>query len=535
MNYRLLFMLALVVSALQSVGQKDTASTGFVDQPVNLAKILDARHQYNVNNMRGALTLYREVLDSDPASATAMYGIAECHYALKKYSLALEYLDKAVAANAKVNSSTNFFYGQIHHRVGDLDKAKEYYNMFIQASKGNSYEKELAIKYIKQCDFAKEMMANPVPVTISNMGEVVNTRFEEYAPSITADGKLLIFTSRRSDTKGGEIDKKGDYKFFEDIYFSRYDESTGEWTDSESLYGSVNTETYDAVLSVAPDGSGIYVYKNTVTTTGDIYYSKHNQNEDTWLAATKMPKPINTSYFESSISQTADGNTLYFISERPEGYGQGDIYVSYKKGNGWSNPKNLGDIINTDEDEKFVFIHPNGKTLYFASNGHECLGSYDIFKTELVNGKWSIPVNLGYPINTVNEESTFSLTSDNTKLLLAAEYADNYGERDIYMVDISQYDLLSSGYDTGSFGQILVMATNKSNKPIKGIKVEVFNAAGKLMYAEETDRNGRVKVNLQGNQNYKVVFTDGDVVRERQVDLTLRKDMETVVKVEEQF
>jgi hypothetical protein len=363
----------------------------------------------------------------------------------------------------------------------------------------------------------------------------VNTRFEEYTPSITADGKMLFFTSRRSDTKGGDIDKKGDFKFFEDIYFSKYDSENDAWSDSEPLYGAVNTETYDAVLSVIPDGTGIYVYKNTVTTTGDIFYSKLNTVDNEWLAAERLSKPINTSYFESSISQTADGNTVYFVSERPEGLGQGDIYVSYKKGSSWSSPKSLGNVINTEDDEKFVFIHPNGKTLYFASNGHECLGSYDIFKTELVNGQWSIPVNLGYPINTVNEESTFSLTSDNKIMMIAAEYADNYGERDIYKVDVSGYDLLSKGYDTGTFGQILCTAVNAEGKPVKGIKVEILNASGKLMFAEETDRNGRVRASLLGNQTYKVVFTDGDVVREREVNLKLKAEGETLEKVEEKF
>jgi hypothetical protein len=195
----------------------------------------------------------------------------------------------------------------------------------------------------------------------------------------------------------------------------------------------------------------------------------------------------------------------------------------------------LGNVINTEDDEKFVFIHPNGKTLYFASNGHECLGSYDIFKTELVNGQWSIPVNLGYPINTVNEESTFSLTSDNKIMMIAAEYADNYGERDIYKVDVSGYDLLSKGYENGTFGQILCTAVNKDGKPVKGIKVEILNASGKVMFAEETDRNGRVRASLLGNQTYKVVFTDGDVVREREVNLKLKAEGETLEKVEEKF
>ena len=119
--------------------------------------------------------------------------------------------------------------------------------------------------------------------------------------------------------------------------------------------------------------------------------------------------------------------------------------------------------------------------------------------------------------------------------MIAAEYEDNYGERDIYKVDVSGYDLLSKGYENGTFGQILCTAVNKDGKPVKGIKVEILNASGKVMFAEETDRNGRVRASLLGNQTYKVVFTDGDVVREREVNLKLKAEGETLEKVEEKF
>ncbi len=514
-----------------SVLSQDSTSTGFGSTATIPYKMLSAKMEFQQNNMRGALTLYREILEADPSNATATLGIAQCHYNLKKYNLALEYLNRALAINTEVNPRTSFFFGQIYHRLADLDKAINYYQQYIDAEKMSTYEKELALKYIKECQFAKSMMANPAPVVISNMGEVVNSRFEEYAPGITSDGKTIYFTSRRSDTKGGNIDQKGDYKFFEDIYSSTYNPETEAWSDSEPIPGAVNTETYDGILSIAPDGMSMFVYKNTTNSAGDIFFSKKSQSDGEWYAAEKLSRPINTTYFESSVSITADGSTLYFISERPEGMGQGDIYVATKKGDSWSNPKNLGKVINTEDDEKFVFIHPNGKTLYFSSNGHECLGSYDIFKTEFVNGEWSIPVNLGYPINTVNEESTFSLTADNKKLFLAAEYKENFGERDIYMVDVSQYDLISKGYENGTFGQIICIALDAGEQEIRGVEVKVFDAvSGKLMGEGKTDKTGRWKLSLQGNRSYRVEFIDGVKRDERIVDLTLKAQGETVEK-----
>lgn len=200
-----------------------------------------------------------------------------------------------------------------------------------QKKKSSTYEYELATEYRLQCLYARDMMKKPVDVTIENMGNLINSRYDEYTPSISADGKTIVFTARRNDTKGGRMDEQGDYKYFEDIYFSEYDEATKEWSQSTAVEGDLNTETYDAVLSIFPSGNGMFVYKNTVSSTGDIYFSEYRPSTKEWSAAEKMPRPINTSYFEGSISMTADGNTVYFVSERPEGEGQGDIYVSTKR------------------------------------------------------------------------------------------------------------------------------------------------------------------------------------------------------------
>lgn len=534
---RFVLLVVLTVAVVPSFSQEEKTkpksdSPSLMDQSLVFPRIVAARVEFNKGNVRGALTIYREVLQTDPNNSNALFGISECHYNLKRYKLALEYLDKAVAADPKVSSQTNLYYGQIHHRTGNLDQAIEYYKRY-QQSQRNSYDIKMAQKYIDQCEYAKVMMQKPVDVTITNLGEEVNSRYDDYAPSITADGKRLIFTARRIDTKGGRMDTDGDYRYFEDIYSSKWNEEEQRWERAFAVEGDLNTETHDAVLSIFPDGSGMYVYKNTVTTTGDIYYSTYDKQNDTWSAAIKMPRPINTSYFESSISMTADGQTIYFVSERPEGFGQGDIYVSHREGNGWSTPKNLGPVINTEFDEKFVFIHPNGRTLFFASDGHLTMGSYDIFKSELINGSWSKPVNLGYPINTVNEESTFSLTSDNKTMMIAAEYEDSFGERDIYAIDISRYPLMSQGYDKINYGQIEVTCLNDKRKPVKGVSIEAFSVnTGESAGNGQTDRNGQLRLTLLGNEEYRLVIRDGAAETKQLVTLTLKENEETIVPVE---
>jgi tetratricopeptide (TPR) repeat protein len=529
---RFSFSLALMITlAANAFSQKDTTKTGLFDNALATPRVLAARHEFNENNMRGAMLIYREVLQADPNNAAALYGTSECYYNLKKYKLALEYLNKALAVEPEISSESEFFRGQIYHRTANLDEAIVAFDAFLAKEKPTTYEFELATQYRLQCLYAKDMMKKPVEVTITNMGNLINSRYDEYTPSISADGNTIVFTARRNDTKGGRMDEQGDYKYFEDIYYSERDESTGEWSQSIAVEGDLNTETYDAVLSLFPSGNGMYVYKNTVSSTGDIYFSEYRPGTKEWTAAQKMPRPINTSYFEGSISMTADGNTVYFVSERPEGEGQGDIYVSTKRGDNWSNPKNLGEVINTDLDEKFVFIHPNGKTLYFASNGHQTMGSYDIFKTEQVNGAWSIPINLGYPINTVNEESTFSLTKDNKTIIIAAEYEDSYGERDLYNIDVSKYTMLADGYDIPTSGQILVSCINSANEPVKKVNIQIcYASTGKVVAESQTDDVGRAKINLPGNNEYVVKLAKGAFTQEKRIDLTLKNAGETVVK-----
>lgn len=513
------------------VAQKDSSRVGLFDAALSTPRIMAARHEFNDNNMRGAMLIYREVLQSDPNNAAALYGTSECYYNLKKYKLALEYLNKALEKEPSISSESDFFRGQIYHRTAKLDEAVAAFDTFLEKEKPSTYEYELATQYRLQCLYARDMMKKPVDVSIENMGNLINSRYDEYTPSISADGNTIVFTARRNDTKGGRMDEEGDYKYFEDIYYSNYDETTKEWSQSIAVEGELNTETYDAVLSIFPSGNGMYVYKNTVSSTGDIYFSEYRPGTKEWSAAQKMPRPINTSYFEGSISMTADGTTVYFVSERPEGEGQGDIYVATKKGESWTSPKNLGAVVNTDLDEKFVFIHPNGKTLFFASNGHQTMGSYDIFKTEYVNGEWSVPINLGYPINTVNEESTFSLTKDNKTLMIAAEYEDSFGERDIYKIDVSKYELLSGDYAKSTAGQILVSCTYKAGEPAKNVLIEAYYVSNnKLVTSAETDKAGRAKLNLPGNETYKIVTSIDDFKDEKVIDLSLRNDGETVIK-----
>ncbi len=470
-------------------------------------KMTQARQEFLKNNFWGALDLYRQADKANPGSATIAYRIGEVQYNLKHYKIAREYFEKAKQLDRNVDEELPLMLGYTYHRLAELDLAVEAYRDYRLSVTDEKAERVNVKDFIDQCLYAKEMMQAPVDVEINNLTLDVNSRFDDYAPSITADGKMMVFTSRRPSTSN-VVDEAGDFKYFEDIYFCEWDEEESTWFSAERFDANVNSETHDAVLSIAPDGKQLFVYKNNTRMAGDIFQSDFNGAS--WSIPQKLKGRINTSYFESSVSITADGNTMYFISERPTGMRHGDIYRSQRSGtDSWGKPENLGDVINTYGDEKFVFIHPNGNTLFFASDGHLTMGSYDIFRSELKDGKWTTPVNLGYPINTVNEESTFSMTADNKKLLISAEYEDGIGERDIYEIDVSNADilhslnidseLLSTHSNVSVFGTIL---TN-DDKPLPFEEVRVLDGKTREhVFTGRTDKDGYYEISLQKGRTY---------------------------------
>jgi hypothetical protein len=509
MNKLFLFLLCVVLSSALSA-QIDTNGVSVMDKAMIPAKLNSAQRKLDNNNARGALTEFREVLSIDSLSFMALKSTSECYYRLKKYKIALDYYNKAMATQSFITPEGYLFYAKCYHRLAELDKAVEYYNKYLKDIAPLSPEYAETRRYIQECKYAKSMMAKPVPVTISNLGKEINSRYEEYAPSVTADGNKLYFTSRRSSTTGGKVDEKGDYKFYEDIFFSQKDVN-GKWMEAEKVEGKVNTESHDGILSITPDGLGMYVYKNDGKVSGDIFYSQKDVNTGEFLEATPLAFPINTkNRFESSTSITEDGQFLYFVSERDKGLGRGDIYVSQRMNGNWTEPKNMGSVINTPGDEKFVFIHPNGKVIFFASNGHLSLGGYDIFKSEFINGSWTPPMNLGYPINTVNEESTLSITRDNKTMFLAAEFDNSLGERDIYSVDISNYAMIGNTEIVNNYTQVWGRIVTKRGKPIKGLMVYWMDEYGVEIAKAMTDKNGVAVTQIIADQSYQIEIRDGE-------------------------
>src|ERR1051326_4072845 len=407
-------------------------------------KMISAQQSYFAGDYVKALNLYKEVLKDKPNDAGILFHIGQVYYDMQQFEDAQENLEKAETIDPKANSELIYYLGMTHQAMGNVDKAKEEYEEFKKDlnndSKGNkNYEIDFKIE---QCNTAKDLMAHPVDVTVANEGDAINSSYDDKGPSITADGKTLYFTSRRPQGKSGQdVDKEGDRKYFDDIYTAKWDDSKNAWGEAELVKGTVNTEYHDACLSISPDGKQIFIYRNDPGEGhgGEIFVSKVQQSGK-WSAPKNIGKPINSSYVEIGACISSDGQRLFFCSERPgsgdqKGYGQSDIWMSTRiSKKEWGPPVNLGPDINTPMDEGGIFLDPDGKTLFFSSDGHNTMGGYDIFMTRYENGKWSKPVNLGYPINSVRDDKSFVLTTDNQWGYFDSNRPGGTGERDIYKV-----------------------------------------------------------------------------------------------------
>jgi Tol biopolymer transport system component len=403
-------------------------------------KMAQAWMRYNEEDYRGALRIYRELKKVTPDDAMLNFRMGQCFIEVHLMDSALLHLEKAIQNDTTIRNDAHYMIGQAYQYIGDLSKAIEHYMVYKSKLKPKQNERDFVNVLLQQCYTARENMENPVNVKIANLSTQINSPYVDANPCVSADGKRLVFSARRPENTGGKIDPWTE-DYYDDIYIANYNEKTKSWQPAVNIGSPINTEFHDASLSISPDGNTIFIYKNieNITKSGDIYFSTIKPTGE-W----NEPKPIdlkyiNTSYFESSASITADGNTLYFVSERKEGFGQADIYMSKKEGREWGKPVNLGPVINTPYDEIGVFIHPDGKTLFFSSNGHKTMGGYDLFMSTFEEGKWSEPINLGYPINTTRDEVHFVLTADRKNAYISSTREGGYGSYDIYHVDMNYY------------------------------------------------------------------------------------------------
>ncbi len=378
-----------------------------------------------------AIPHYLNAWEFNPNNALLNYKLGVAHLETFDKPDAVFFLERSLQLDPEAQDDIYFLLGKAYHYDHQFDAAISSFFAFLDKASRyivDRYFVEVQ-RRINEARYAKELVASPVNVAIYPLSNQINTMYPDYCPVITPDGNYMLFTARRSSTTGGDRDVK-DFKYNEDIYQSvRVD---GEWHLAENTNVIFNNKSHDATVGISADGSRMLIYKGDKG--GDIWESIRTNGE--WKEPYKLNNTVNSKWQETSASYSPDGTLLYFVSDRPDGLGGKDIYVSEMQSNGlWGKEKNLGSQINTPFDEEAVFISADGNTMYFSSKGHKTMGGYDIFKSQMIDGEWSEPQNIGFPINTADDDIFFVIDEEGKFGYYSSERAEGYGSQDIYTIE----------------------------------------------------------------------------------------------------
>ncbi|MBS1558311.1 MAG: PD40 domain-containing protein [Bacteroidetes bacterium] len=353
--------------------------------------------------------------------------------------LAVKFFMRIYRQNPNYRFDLEYWIANAYQYGLKFDNAIDYYTRYkdrLNKKPGYAGKDKIEMKEVDrrltECANGKEFVASPKPYSITNIGREINSEFEDYAPVLSPDENEIIFTTRRRDGNTFE-NVANDNKPYEDVFVAN--KSGDSWQKAKNIGPPINTKYSDSNLTLSPDGKTLFIYRDEGN--GDIYESTKGP-DGKWSEPKPLPGIINSSYRESSVSVTPDGNTLYFASERPGGFGGSDIYIATKGDNKqWSRVKNAGTMINTEYDEDGPFITTDTKTLYFSSKGRKGMGGYDIFKTELLNPdkmEWSEPENIGYPINSPDDDIYFIVSKNGKHWYYSTVRDDGLGYTDIYII-----------------------------------------------------------------------------------------------------
>jgi len=373
-------------------------------------------HQYNAEN------------------AELNYKLGACYlYTDNKYE-AINYLHKAFQINPEVSNDIHLMLGQAFQLVLEFDLAMEHYNShmnMLELDDKLEYSSVLA-KRLTECQHGRTLSQEPIRVIIQNLGEEVNSRYDDYNPIFAYGDSALYFTSRRPSDKSKR--NPIDNKFNEDIFRSTV---TGkDLSEAVKLNKPFNSANNDALVGISSDGNQLFIYRGHING-GDIRVSTYKSEKGKWTRPKSLSGKLTSKDGETSACLSPDGQELFYISKNEKlTLGGKDILVSRLDSKGkWSKPQNLSSLINTEYDEEGVFMSGDGRYLYFASQGHNSMGGYDIFRSERhTSGAWSVPENMGYPINTPDDEVFYITDSVGTYGYYSAIREGGQGAKDIYKV-----------------------------------------------------------------------------------------------------
>jgi outer membrane protein OmpA-like peptidoglycan-associated protein len=431
--------------------------------------LAEADRFYGIKAYDQALPKFLEAIQAGEKDPLVHYKTGVCYQKsadLSEQLKAIPFLEYAFNNGKGLPPNLGYELGLLHQKDENLSKALEVLNKYRESVKNDKKAVALADEAIESCHNAVTFMSVPRNFKVNHFNSIVNTKFTEYNPVVSADESTMAYTAFRPNT--GKT-RTGD-KFIEEVYISY--NTNGSWSEPKVI--PIAHDYNVGTAGISPDGQKMLIFMGGSTDPGGLY--QITKAGDSWSKASLVTPTLNTPKFlESTASITPDGKTIYFASDRTGGQGGLDIYKTTLQANGtWTAPQNLGAPVNTKANEDAPFIHPDQKTLFFTSDGHNTMGGRDIFATKLVGEKWTNPENMGYPVNTTANDNYFTLIADGTRAYFSSDRKGGMGGQDIYSLD---------------------MPAESGNIPLTMIKGKILNA--------ETGKPMPTKIYLVDNETDK--------------------------------
>lgn len=499
-----LFLLLLLIGISKAIKAQDPKAKEYYDKGVK---------SFVARKPADATESLLKAIERDSTYADAYFKLGQMNETARNEGNAMKYYAKAIQfkPDDPTYRQAYTYIGTRALRRGDYEKAKPLLAFALKNSPPNSMIVKQLTKQLESCDFAIEAQKKKLNFDGSDMGEVINFKNNQYFPVLTADNETLIFTARSEN---------GD----ENLFTSQLVD--GKWTTPKSISSNINTTANEGTCSISADGRTlVFTSCDAKDSFGscDLYISRKLGNE--WSAPENLGANINTREWESQPSLSNDGHVLYFSSKRQGGFGEKDLWISELKNNVWLPAMNLGNAINTPKDDISPFIHANGHTLFFASEGHTGLGGFDLYMTEQKLYTFSKPENLGYPINTHEDQVALFVTSDGKKGYYSSDTKQstrlyqfdipqelsnrfsrvNYVKgvvqdaqskknlsADIELIDLKTGQTIEGLQSDAMTGEYTAVLPNGSHFGLFISKKDYFNRSLSFDFSEKTDANGKV-------------------------------------------
>ncbi len=438
-----------------AAGASATAQDGNIHRLLRQAD--RAARQEHANE---AARLYQQVLLAQPNDIEANFGYGSFLMSQKReLASAYQCLRKVYDQNPTYNPQLSFRLGRTLHLLGKYDEAAPLLETAVRALRNTPSADDLGeedspemrfldanhrfsasallLQSRKELDECRNALAlqqeRSQPADITALGSTINSPFSEYAPVVNDNGRMLLFATRRNRTDQSGSSHRRRTLLHENVYYALRNEEGG-WGAPKEV-GRLNTRQHEAPLGFSPDGRNLYLYRDV--NGGDVFVAKHT-GEGTWAAPAPLGKPINSPYYEPSFCLSPDGKAAFFSSDRPDGFGGLDLYITTRQPDGsWSPAFNLGPSINTPYDEDSPFLSNDNLTLYFSSRGHNSVGGFDLFRSQTDGPLWSEPQNLGLSVNSPFDELYLTLGESDTEGFFASDRAGG-GNKDLFAVRLGK-------------------------------------------------------------------------------------------------